>query len=53
MQKIVFTMTSVEHNVDLPKDRFDPPEEIKSLIEIQKESAEEAQPAEKEAEQVE
>lgn len=53
MQKIVFTITSVEHNVEMPKDRFDPPEEIKSLIEIQKESEEQAPPAEKEADQVE
>ncbi|HUU84507.1 MAG TPA: outer membrane lipoprotein-sorting protein [Phycisphaerae bacterium] len=39
MQKAVVTLTSVEHNVDLPKDRFALPEEIRSLIELQKESA--------------
>jgi hypothetical protein len=32
----VMTVNSVEHNVDLPKDRFDLPEDIKSLIEAEK-----------------
>lgn len=53
MQKIVLTITSIEHNVDLPKDRFDLPEEVKSLVAIQEETKEAEKEAEKETKQVE
>ncbi|MCH8913113.1 MAG: hypothetical protein IIA33_06035 [Planctomycetes bacterium] len=36
-QKHVFTIESIEHNVEMPKDRFKLPDEIKALVAKNKE----------------
>ena len=50
MAKQVMMIQSVEHNVDMPADRFDLPDEIKDLLKKEKESAEPAEEPEKSSE---
>ncbi|HEV2688250.1 MAG TPA: hypothetical protein VGV35_06840 [Bryobacteraceae bacterium] len=44
-QEIQITVLSVEFNVDMPKDRFDPPEEIQALLKKAAQPAAKAAPA--------
>lgn len=44
-QEFTITVQSMEFNVDLPKDRFEPPEEIKALLKKAPHAAEKSAPA--------